>query len=95
MWEIGFRGKMWRMMKNMTECARSAVMLDGEISKRIDILQEVAQGCTPSPNLFKVYIINMIVAVEAAKQRVTREGDTVSRLMFADDLVGISETPEG
>ena len=29
--EIGTRGKMWRMMKKMTECARSAVMLDGEI----------------------------------------------------------------
>ena len=33
MWEIGIRGKMWRMTKNMTECARSAVMLDGEVSK--------------------------------------------------------------
>ena len=30
LWEIGFRGKMGRMMKNMTGCARSAVMLDEE-----------------------------------------------------------------
>ena len=30
LWETGIRGKMWRMMKKMTECARSAVMLDGE-----------------------------------------------------------------
>ncbi|MEP5445307.1 hypothetical protein, partial [Ekhidna sp.] len=22
LWEIGIRGKMWRMMKKMTECAR-------------------------------------------------------------------------
>ena len=32
---------MWEMMKNMTECARSAVMLDGELSNYVDILQGV------------------------------------------------------
>ena len=46
MWETGIRGKMWRMMKSMTECARSAVMLDGEISIYVEILQGVAQRCT-------------------------------------------------
>ncbi|MEP2874451.1 MAG: reverse transcriptase domain-containing protein [Hyphomicrobiales bacterium] len=95
LWEIGIRGKMWRMMKKMTECARSAVMLDGEISKYVDILQGVAQRCTLSPNLFKIYINDLIVAVEAARQGVTVGEDTVSGLMFADDFVGISETPEG
>ena len=57
MWEIGIRGKMWSMMEKTTECARSAVMLDGEISKYVDILQGVAQGCTLSPNLFKVCVL--------------------------------------
>ena len=92
---IGIRENMWRMMKNMTECARSAVMLDGENSKYVDISQGVAQGCTLSPNLFKVYINDMIVAVESAKQGVTMGEDTVSGLVFADDFVGISEKPEG
>ena len=50
LWEIGIRGKMWRMVK-MTECAKRAIKLDGETSK-YDILQEVAQGCTLSPTLF-------------------------------------------
>ena len=86
---------MWRMVQNMTECATSAVMLDGELSKYVDILQGVAQGCTLSLNMFKVYINDIIVAVEAAKQGVTMGEDPVSGLMFADDFVGISETPEG
>ena len=94
MWEIGIRGKMWRMMKNLTEHARNVVMLDGEISDYVDIVQGIAQGCTLSPDLFKVYIDDVIVAVEAAKQGVTMGEDTVSGLMFADDFVGISETPE-
>ena len=89
--------KMWRTMKIMPEFSRSAVMLDGEISKYVDILQGVAQGCTSSPNLFRVYINDMIliVAVEAAKQGVTVREGTVSGLMLADDFVGTSETPEG
>ena len=84
MWEIGIKGKMWRkMMKDMTECARSAVILDAEISKCtcVDTLQGVAQGCTLSPNLFKVYTNDIIVAVEVANQGVTMREDTVSGLV--------------
>ena len=95
LWEIGIRGNICRMIKKMKEFARSAVMVDGEISKCVDILKGVAQGCTLSPNAFKVYMNDMIVAVEAAKRTVTVGEDTVSELMFADDFVGISEMPEG
>ena len=70
-------------------------MLDGEISKYVGIFQEVAQGRTLSPNQFKVYTIDMIVAVETAKPGVTMGEDTVSGLTFADEIVGRSETPEG
>ena len=61
----------------------------------VDISQGAAQGCTLSPILSKLYINDMIAAVEAAKEGVTMGDDTVSGLMFADDFVGISETPEG
>ena len=48
-----------------------------------------------SPNLLKVYSNDMIVAVEAAKQGIVVEEDTMSGFMFEDGFVGISETPEG
>ena len=41
-------------MKILTECARGAVMLDGEKSKCVCILKEVAQVCMLSPDLFKI-----------------------------------------
>ena len=69
-------------------------MLDGEISKYVDVLQGVAQGCTMPPNLFKICINDLIVAVEPARQGVPVGEDAVSGLMFEDDFVGISETPE-
>lgn len=94
MWDIGIRGKMLRMLKKMT-VQESAVMLDGEVSKYVDILQGVAQGCTMSPTLFKVFINDLIRAVEAVGQGAPVGEDSVSGLTFADDFVGISETPEG
>ena len=45
--------------------------------------------------IYKVYINDMIVAVEAAKEGVTTGEDTVSGFMFAHDFVRIPETPEG
>ena len=82
---------MLRIMKKMTECARSGVTLDGEISNYVDILKGVAQGCTFSPNLFKVCIHDRIVA---AQQGVMGGGDAVSGLMFADDSLGYHKHPE-
>ena len=58
--------------------------------KYVDILQRVAQGCTLSPILFSIYVDDLIIAVEAARQGVTAGEDTLSGSMFADDLVGIS-----
>ena len=85
---IGVRGTMWRMMKNTTECARTAVMLDEEISNYyVDISKVAAQGCTLSHSLFKVHLND--IAVEAAEQGVSVGEDMVSGLTFADDFGGI------
>ena len=82
-------------MKKMTE---SAVMLDWEISEYVDILQgELHRDvrCHLTYSRCLVHINDLIVAVEASRQGVTVGEGTVSGLMFADDFVGISETPEG
>ena len=43
----------------VTECTRSAVMWDGEVSNYVDIInKEFTHACALSPNLFKVpYIL--------------------------------------
>ena len=41
MWELGVRGKMWRVIKEMY---RSAVLLDGECSEAFDVHQGVVPG---------------------------------------------------
>ena len=48
MWELGVRGKMWRVIKEMYRVSRSAVLLDGECSEAFNVQQGVAQGCSLS-----------------------------------------------
>ena len=59
----------------------------------VDFLRGVAQGCTLSPDLFTLYIHEMIVAVEPAA-RSHADGRYDVAVMFADDFVRMSETHE-
>ena len=56
LWEMGVRGKVWRVTKQMCEFSRSAVLLEGEKSNTFSLEQGVAQGCSLSPILFSVFI---------------------------------------
>lgn len=47
-----------------------------------------------STNLIKAYIDDTIVAAEAAMQGVKVGEEEVSGLIFGDDFVGVSDTPE-
>ena len=93
--KYGINGKMWRMLKRMTECTKSAVMLDGDLSEFFDIEQGVPQGCTLSPTLFQIFINDMLKVVEAVGEGVEVGDHSVSGLLFADDFVGMADTPEG
>ena len=54
LWDMGVKGKMWRVVKGMYEVSRSAVLLDGEKSNMFSVAQGVAQGCSLSPILFSM-----------------------------------------
>ena len=41
LWEAGIRGKMRRMVKKMTECAKRVEMLDGAISRYFIFYKEL------------------------------------------------------
>ena len=56
LWDMGVKGRMWRVFKNMYEKSSSMVLLEGEKSSRFNVEQGVAQGCSLSPILFSVFI---------------------------------------
>ena len=48
LWDMGVKGRMWRVIKNMYEASRSANLLEGEKSAAFWVEQGVAHGCTIS-----------------------------------------------
>ena len=52
----GVRGRVWNVIKNCYEQARSYVTLEGLFSNFFDIKQGVAQGCLLSPVLFIIFM---------------------------------------
>ena len=80
MWELGVRGKMWRVIKEMYRVSRSAVLLDGECSEAFDVEQGLAQGCSLSI-LFLVFINGLLKEVEQAGLGVElSDGSTIGGL---------------
>ena len=67
LWDMGVKGRMWRVIKKMYEASRSAVFLEGEKSAVFRLEQGVAQGCSLSPILFSVFINDLLKVVEQAK----------------------------
>ena len=53
LWHMGVKGRMWRVIKNMHEASRSAILLEGEKLASFRVEQGVAQGC--SNFIFSIY----------------------------------------
>ena len=64
LWDMGVKGRMWRVIKKMYESSKSAVLLEGEKSDTFTIEQGVAQGCSLSPILFSVFVNDLLKEVE-------------------------------
>ena len=91
LWDMGVKGRMWRVIKKMYEPFKSAVLLEGVKSDTFKIEQGMAQGCSLSPILFSVFINDLLKEVEQTGLRIQlSSGKTVGGMLFADDFVGIS-----
>ena len=60
LWDMGVKGRMWRVIKNMYEASRSAILLKGEKFATFRVEQGVAEGCSLSPILFSVFINDLL-----------------------------------
>ena len=95
LWHMGVKGRLWRVIKKMYGCSKSAVLLEGEKLDTFKIEQGVAQGCSLSPILFSVFINHLLKEVEQTGLGIQlSSGKTVGGRLFADDFVGISDSKE-
>ena len=93
MWEMGIKGKMWRIVRSLYANNRSCIFLEGKCSDFFPVNQGVAQGCTLSPTLFLIYINGLLNEIEKCPELGAKFSENkMSGLLFADDFVGIAET---
>ena len=87
LWDMGVKGRMWRVIKKMYESSKSAVLLGGEKSDTFTIEQGVAQGCSLSLILFSVFVNDLLKEVEQIGHGIQlSSGKTVGGMLFADDF---------
>ena len=55
LWDIGVRGRMWRIVRNLYQGNRSRVVVNGQKSDFFPIDQGVAQGDPLSPTLYAIF----------------------------------------
>ena len=56
LWDMGVKGRMWRVIKKIYESSRSTILLVLEKSDSFNVDQGVAQGCSLFTILFSVFI---------------------------------------
>src|SRR5579872_5109962 len=95
--EYGISGKMWRVLRSIYENVESSVLVNDNHTRFFSINVGLRQGCLLSPILFAIYINGLaeeINCLDLGVKLVIRRNRSISNLLFADDIVLISDKQE-
>ena len=84
-------GKMWRVVKSMDRTVQSAVLI-GDKTEWFELYPGVRQGCVMSPILFSLFVNGLAREIKAVGKGVQVGRQKVQLLLYADDIVLISDT---
>ena len=95
--QIGFSGNLLDLIRDMYKKTKCAVKMKDSITNYFDYTRGVRQGCPISPILFNIYVndIFKIMNENNGSDIFLKEGEPINALMYADDLILISETETG
>ena len=89
---IGFGGRVKSLIQSMYYNDSVRVRIKGGLTAPLWFTKGVKQGCVLSPLLFSLYMAGLGERLHAMKEGVNFNGQVISALFFADDLVLISRT---
>jgi hypothetical protein len=92
MWEIGIRGRMWRMITDIYKAVKCAIVVDGEQSEWFENLVGLRQGCVLSPILFAIFIDSMARSIRERNLGVEVMATRIGALLIADDLALVASS---
>ena len=93
--ELGVKGKMWRMIREMYSDVKSRCFVGEATTDWFDVDVGVRQGCVLSPILFNMFINGLAEEVKSLGLGVkVDDGEgNLSILLYADDICLIAENP--
>ena len=95
--EKNFLGKTLDLIMDIYKKTKCAVKVNGSATEYFEYTKGVRQGCPLSPILFNIYVndIFKIMNENNGSNIFLKENEPINALMYADDLILISETKEG
>jgi len=95
LYNLGIRGRTWRLIQQSYEESSAIVMHDGCSSSAFSLKQGVGQGRVLSAFMFLVYIDDLIKELDKLSTGPVIGGEHVPGTLLADDTTLISPTPTG
>ena len=93
--KLGITGSFLTLIESMYSSVFYCVKLNGSISEQIPSNVGVKQGCVLSPLLFNIYLSDLPDIFDESCDPIGLSGTKLNCLMFADDLVILSESAKG
>lgn len=95
LWDMGVRGKAWRILRKVYSATESAALVEGSPSAFHPVSAGVRQGDPLSPLLFIIFIDGLAAALRETGVGLNLGDSTLVDLLFADDVALLSDTVEG
>ena len=87
-------GKMYNSISNIYAGLSACVRLNNKRTEWFDCLSGLKQGCNLSPTLFSIFANDLVQEINALDLGIQMGTVNISILMYADDIVLISNTEE-
>ena len=96
--KIGIGGKTLELIKDIYRKTKCAVKSKNKLTSFFDYQKGVRQGCPLSPLLFNIYVNDLFETMNKGNDSdifLDEKGNKINILMYADDLIILSESKEG
>lgn len=95
MYNLGIKGKTWRLLRNWYGALTSRVLFDGIVSDNFSIQQGVRQGSVLSPWLFMIFNDDLPKMVDECNEGLMLDQLPCNPIIVADDVTLLSTRVKG
>lgn len=92
---LGITGHIYENIKAIYKEATCAINVNNMLTEWFETESGVKQGDTLSPTLFNIFINDLVPEINALGLGVQFDNRSISILLYADDIILLSETEEG